>query len=133
MGMERLRTEALRVRENAYTPYSHFPVGAALLTAEGEIFTGCNVENASYGLTNCAERTAIFNAVSQGYTRFTTLLTVADTLNPCPPCGACRQVMVEFAPDLTVIMMTLNGKTEEMCLQDLLPGAFLSSSMGPAK
>ena len=86
---------AIKARENSYSPYSNFAVGAALLCKNGEIYTGANIENVSYGLTNCAERTAIFKAVSEGNRDFDTILVVADTERPVPPCGACRQVILE--------------------------------------
>lgn len=120
---------ARQARQMAYVPYSHFAVGAALLTASGRIFTGCNIENASYGLTNCAERTAIFKAVSEGETQFVTLAIVADTDGPVSPCGACRQVMNEFSPDLRVILSNLRGETTVTTAQALLPGAFRDSDM----
>ncbi|ACL70002.1 cytidine deaminase [Halothermothrix orenii] len=116
--------KAREAREKSYSPYSNFATGAAVLTKEGKIFTGCNIENASYGLTNCAERTAIFKAVSEGYTEFEALAVVADTTRPVPPCGACRQVIREFSPDMKVIMGNLSGNTVETTAKELLPGAF---------
>ena len=94
--IQRLINRAIVARETSYSPYSHFGVGAALLCEDGRIYEGCNIENASYGLTNCAERTAIFKAVSEGQTKFKALAVVADTEGPCAPCGACRQVISEF-------------------------------------
>ena len=94
--IQKLIDRAAVAREKAYSPYSHFGVGAALLCEGGAIYEGCNIENASYGLTNCAERTAIFKAVSEGHTKFKALAVVADTEGPCSPCGACRQVISEF-------------------------------------
>ena len=105
---QKLMDCAIKARENAYSPYSHFAVGAALLCEDGTLFEGCNIENASYGLTNCAERTAIFKAVSEGHTKFKALAVVADTEGPCAPCGACRQVMAEFKIPL-IIMGNLMG------------------------
>ncbi|MGM0471615.1 MAG: cytidine deaminase [Bacillota bacterium] len=108
---ERLVKQAIQVRQKAYAPYSNFAVGAAVLTAEGEIYTGCNVENMSYSLTNCAERTAVFKAVSEvGEVKLDAIAVVADTEKPCIPCGACRQVLAEFgSDDLVVIMANTEG------------------------
>ncbi|MBP2017326.1 cytidine deaminase [Symbiobacterium terraclitae] len=111
-------------REQAYVPYSHFPVGAALLAEDGRLYTGCNIENASFGLTNCAERTAIFKMVSDGRRRFTAIAVVGDTEGPCSPCGACRQVMSEFGPDARVILTNMKGDTVVTSVRELLPGAF---------
>lgn len=109
----------------AYIPYSKFPVGAALTTQDNQIFTGCNIENISFGLTNCAERTAIFKAVSQGHTKLKELVVYGETEEPISPCGACRQVMVEFfAPDSKVTLMAKDGKTVEMMVRELLPYSF---------
>ena len=124
MTDERLIEAARTARERAYVPYSRFPVGAALLTEDGTLYSGCNIENASYGLTNCAERTAIFKAVSDGHTRFTTIAVIADTADACSPCGACRQVMSEFGPDARVILTNLQGTTLVTTVRELLPGAF---------
>ena len=114
---------AIKARENAYSPYSHFAVGAALLCEDGTLFEGCNIENASYGLTNCAERTAIFKAVSEGHTKFKALAVVADTEGPCAPCGACRQVMAEFKIPL-IIMGNLMGNIKIVTIEELLPFSF---------
>jgi cytidine deaminase len=121
---EMLIEAAKRAREKAYVPYSTFPVGAALITEDGTLFTGCNIENASFGLTNCAERTAIFKAVSEGHRKFTAIAVVADTSEACSPCGACRQVMSEFGPDARVILTNLRGHTLVTTVRELLPGAF---------
>ena len=121
---EKLITKATAARENAYVPYSEFPVGAAVLTAQGEIYTGCNVENSSYGLCNCAERTAIFKSVSEGDKDIEAIAVVADTDGPCSPCGACRQVIMEFGPEIDVIMTNLNGDTIVKQANELLWGAF---------
>lgn len=116
---------ALLVAENAYVPYSQFRVGAALLTKEGKVFQGCNIENASFGLTNCAERTAIFKAVSEGHRDFTCLAVYGDTKDPISPCGACRQVMVEFfKSDSKVILIAEDKSTVEMTVGELLPYSF---------
>jgi cytidine deaminase len=114
---------ATKARESAYAPYSNFAVGAALVAADGRIFTGCNVENLSFGLTMCAERVAIGKALSEGVKDFAAIAIVANTAQPVSPCGACRQVMAEFAPALRVILSTLDGKTEEWTLDLLLPRA----------
>ena len=117
--------EAARaVRENAYAPFSEFRVGAALLSDDGEIITGSNVESASYGLTVCAERVAVWNAISQGKRKITKLAVVADTEDLTPPCGVCRQIIWEFGGDIPVIFSNLNGKTETVQMKDLLPRAF---------
>ncbi|MGT2907870.1 cytidine deaminase [Streptococcus dentiloxodontae] len=116
---------AVSASEQAYVPYSHFKVGAALLTQNGNIYNGCNVENASYGLTNCAERTAIFKAVSEGYRDFAALAVFGETQEPISPCGACRQVMVEFFnPDSKVILIAKDKSTVEMTVGELLPYSF---------
>lgn len=126
---EELIKKAKEARKKAYTPYSHFPVGAALLTKEGKVFTGANIENASFSLTNCAERTAIFKAVSEGYRQFKALAVVADSERPISPCGACRQVINEFAEDMPVIMTNLKGDVLELKSRELLPGAFNRKDM----
>ncbi|MCS1350475.1 cytidine deaminase [Mechercharimyces sp. CAU 1602] len=123
--MERLMAEAIKAREKAYVPYSQFAVGAALLTEEGEIIHGCNIENAAYGLCNCAERTALFKAVAEGKTVFRSIAIVADTNGPVSPCGACRQVMSELCPqDMTVILGNLQGERATTTVAQLLPGSF---------
>ena len=125
MNIEQLLAQSKTARENAYVPYSKFPVGAALLAEDGTVFHGCNVENASYGLTNCAERTAIFKAVSQGVKNFKAIAIVADTEGPCAPCGACRQVIAEFCDgDMPVYLTNLKGDVQETTVRELLPGAF---------
>ncbi|MDQ0231601.1 cytidine deaminase [Metabacillus malikii] len=125
MNNEHLITEAKAARELAYTPYSHFKVGAALLTKDGKVYKGCNIENASYGMTNCAERTAVFKAISEGETQFEAIAIIADTKGPVSPCGACRQVLSELCPqEMKVILTNLNGKIQETTVKDLLPGAF---------
>lgn len=124
MTDEQLVEVARKAREAAYVPYSRFPVGAALLTEDGTLYSGCNIENASFGLTTCGERTAIFKAVSDGHRRFATIAVIADTEGPCSPCGACRQVMSEFGPDARVILTNLHGNTLITSVRELLPGAF---------
>ncbi|HEY8561750.1 MAG TPA: cytidine deaminase [Pyrinomonadaceae bacterium] len=117
--------EAARaVRARAHAPFSGFKVGAALETESGDVVTGCNVENASYGLTMCAERVAIFKAISEGEKQFARLAVVADTEELTPPCGACRQIIWEFCGDIPVIMSNLNEKTETVKMSELLPRAF---------
>ncbi|GBC82372.1 Cytidine deaminase [bacterium HR10] len=115
---------ATAARALAYAPYSEFAVGAAVLTADGRVFTGCNIENASYGLTICAERVALFKAVSEGARAFHRLAIVADTEALVSPCGACRQVLWEFAPDLLIISANLKGRMRMRPLRDLLPEPF---------
>ncbi len=121
--------KAVEVRERAYAPYSRFKVGAALLSRDGRVFAGCNVENASYGLTVCAERVALFKAVSEG-TREFEAIAIACGKGPCAPCGACRQVLFEFAPDLTVIMTDSEGSEIKVAkLSELLPEGFGPGSL----
>ncbi|MFH1231253.1 MAG: cytidine deaminase [Planctomycetota bacterium] len=120
--MESLLLEARGTLKNAYAPYSHYRVGAAVLTTSGKIFCGCNIENASYGLTICAERVALFNAVANGYKKFKAIAVV--TPDGSYPCGACLQVMAEFAPDLTLIISDTKTKPIIIKLKDLLPKAF---------
>ena len=118
---------ARSAREQAYAPYSHFRVGAALLTRDGRRFGGCNVENASYGLCNCAERTALFNAIAAGCQPgdFAALAVIADTEDPVSPCGACRQVMSELCNGaMPVLMANLSGDTQQTTVAALLPGWF---------
>lgn len=113
---------ATAAREKAYAPYSHFAVGAALLAGDGTIYTGCNVENAAYGLTMCAERNALFHAVAQGARSFSALAVVTE--NGVTPCGSCRQGLVEFNPDMTVIVADIAGREHLYHLSQLLPAAF---------
>ncbi|WP_172254814.1 cytidine deaminase [Saccharibacillus deserti] len=130
---DRLIEAAIEARSSAYVPYSHFEVGAALL-AGGTIYSGCNIENASFGLTNCAERTAIFKAASEGIRRIEAIAVVADTEGPVSPCGACRQVIAEFADENTRIYLTnLHGSTEEWTMDRLLPGYFQAKDMDKTK
>jgi cytidine deaminase len=124
---EHLVDEARKARERAYAPYSGFLVGAALETNDGTIFHGCNVENASYGLCNCAESTAFFSAVAAGYRpgQFKRLAVIGETDGPIAPCGACRQVMIELgSPRLEVVLSNLDGNVEVTSAAALLPGAF---------
>jgi len=115
---------ARRARRHAQAAYSGFKVGAALETADGTIVTGCNVENATYGLTVCAERVAMFKALSEGHRRFKRVAVVADTADPTPPCGACRQILWEFGGDLEVVLANLRRETGRLALKDLLPLPF---------
>jgi cytidine deaminase len=125
MDEKLLMEEALKARGFAYVPYSKFQVGAALLAKDGKVFHGCNIENASYGMTNCAERTALFKAYSEGVTQFDSLVVVADTDGPVSPCGACRQVISELCdPEMEVILTNLKGDVRKTLVKELLPGAF---------
>lgn len=127
--VQKLVEEAAEARQKAYVPYSHFQVGAALLDANGHIHHGCNIENAAYGPTNCAERTAVFRAVADGHAprSFKAIAVIADTEDPVSPCGICRQVMSELCgPDMPVYLANLKGDIRETNLAELLPGAFTS-------
>ena len=123
MMKQELLNAALSARERAYAPYSKFLVGAAVLAKSGKIYTGCNIENASYGLTVCAERNALFSAVGAGEREFTALCVVGDTEAPISPCGACRQVMAEFKVPC-IILANLKGDVKEYTLEELLPCRF---------
>ena len=118
---------AKQARENAHAPFSNFRVGAALRAKSGRVFTGCNVENATYGLTMCAERVAIFKALSEGERGFDAIAVVADTESLTPPCGACRQLIWEFCGDVPVVLSNLGGKSEVHQMAALLPRPFDSS------
>lgn len=118
---------ALNARENAHAPFSKFKVGAAIEDASGRIHTGCNVENATYGLTCCAERVAIFKAISEGTRNFIRVAVVADTDTLTPPCGACRQILWEFCGDVELVLANLHGKSETLRLGTLFPRAFDAS------
>ena len=122
--VDQLVAAARKARDNAVADFSHFKVGAALETDAGEIITGCNIENASYGLTICAERVAIFKALSDGKRAFTRIAVVADTPSPTPPCGACRQIIWEFCGDIEVIIANLAEIKLTMRMKDLLPLPF---------
>lgn len=122
-----LAETALAARENAHAPYSHFRVGAALEDAAGRVHTGCNVENATYGLTLCAERVAVFKAISEGARAFRRIAVAADTDTLTPPCGACRQILWEFCGDIEILLLNPSGKSETVQLKDLFPRAFDAS------
>ena len=125
--MTKLVDAALAARQNAHAPFSNFKVGAALEDETGRIFTGCNVENATYGLTMCAERVAVFKAVSEGAREFRRIAVAADTDLLTPPCGACRQILWEFCGDIELTLVNLEGKTETLRLKDLFPRPFDAS------
>lgn len=126
--LQKLIQAAIETRKQSYSPYSNFAVGAAVLSNDGYIYGGCNIENASYGLTNCAERTAIFNAVSNGKRNISAIAVVADTDRPCSPCGACRQVIGEFKIPC-IIMANLKGEYKKVTLEELLPFSFSNTDL----
>lgn len=122
--------EAKKAREMAYVPYSKFKVGAALLTKDGKVYRGCNIENVAYSMCNCAERTALFKAYSEGDKEYKALVVVADTDRPVSPCGACRQVISELCPkEMKVILTNLKNDIQELTVEELLPGAFSSEDL----
>ena len=125
--MDHLLQAALRAREHAHAPFSEFRVGAALEEEGGRIHTGCNIENATYGLTLCAERVAVFKAISEGARRFRRVAVAADTAVLTPPCGACRQILWEFCGDIDVALVNLQGATEILHMRDLFPRPFDAS------
>lgn len=130
MDEKELIKEAAKARNFAYVPYSNFKVGAAVLAKDGQVFHGCNIENAAYSVTNCAERTALFKAYSEGITQLKTLVVVADTDRPVPPCGACRQVISELCDaDMEVILTNLKGDIQRTTAAELLPGAFSAKDL----
>jgi len=130
VNIDQLIEEAKKAREKAYVPYSKFGVGAAILTTDGKVYQGCNIENAAFSMCNCAERTALFKAYSEGDRNFQLLAVVADTERPCSPCGACRQVMAELCPqDMKVVLTNLKGDIFETTVADLLPGAFMPEDL----
>jgi cytidine deaminase len=130
-GFDELVSAARRARDQACAPYSNFRVGAAIQSADGRVFSGCNVESASYGLTMCAERVALFKALSEGARTFTAIAVVADTVQPTPPCGACRQVLWEYCGDVPVALANLDRVTAEHRLPALLPLAFDGRLLSP--
>jgi len=125
--MDPLIEAALGARQNAHAPFSKFKVGAALEDSAGRIHTGCNVENATYGLTLCAERVAVFKAISEGVRQFRRVVVAADTDTLTPPCGACRQILWEFCGDVELVLVNPHGKTETLRLKDLFPRPFDAS------
>nr|WP_042145596.1 cytidine deaminase [Paucisalibacillus sp. EB02] len=130
MVNQELINNAIEIRERAYVPYSKFKVGAALLTKSGKVYTGCNIENAAYPVSLCAERVAIFKAISEGETEFVELAVVADTERPVPPCGSCRQVMSEFfESEMNIHLTNLNNNTITVKMDELLPFSFQKSDM----
>jgi cytidine deaminase len=122
--MDRLLEAALESRKYAYAPYSNFLVGAALEDETGRVYTGCNIENATYGLTMCAERVALYKALSEGVRKFRRIAVAAATDQLTPPCGSCRQLLWEFGGDIEVVLVNPAGKTETHCMKDLFPRAF---------
>jgi cytidine deaminase len=116
--------DAIAARENAHAPFSNFKVGAALEDENGRVFTGCNIENATFGLTLCAERVAVFKALSEGARQFRRIVVVADTTKLTPPCGACRQILWEFCGDIEILLANLRGDVESLQLASLFPRAF---------
>ena len=124
MTKQELCQKAIEMLDMAYVPYSHFPVGAALACSDGTVFTGCNVENAAYGSTICAERTAIVKAVSEGHRDFVRIAIAGKSRDFCVPCGSCRQVMMEFAPEMEVICLNGAGESKTFSLRELLPYGF---------
>ena len=124
MNEQQLKELAISMLDRSYSPYSHFPVGAALECEDGYVATGCNIENASYGLAICAERTAAVKAVSEGHTKFKRIVIAGRSDDYCYPCGACRQVLVEFAPDMEVLVGRGDDKYVSFKLRELLPGIF---------
>lgn len=129
-----LMNESKAAREKAYVPYSKFPVGAALLGEDGTVYHGCNIENSAYSMTNCAERTAFFKAISNGVKTFKALAVVGDTDGPISPCGACRQVIAEFCEgSMPVYLTNLKGDVLETTVAELLPGAFSKEDLAYAR
>lgn len=124
MTREALVALAREAMDHAYVPYSNFRVGAALLTRDGKVYQGCNIENAAYGLTICAERTAIFKAISEGHRDFKRIVIAGKSEDYCVPCGSCRQVMQEFAPQMEVICLNGKGEAKHFALKELLPYGF---------
>ncbi|MBQ3548546.1 MAG: cytidine deaminase [Oscillospiraceae bacterium] len=124
MTKQELCQKAVEMQKFSYVPYSNFPVGAALECSDGTVFTGCNVENAAYGSTICAERTAIVKAVSEGHRDFVRIAIAGNSEDFCVPCGSCRQVMMEFAPGMEVICLNAAGESRSFALRELLPYGF---------
>lgn len=127
---KQLRDRAASAMERAYAPYSNFRVGAALLASDGSVVEGCNVENASFPAGSCAERVAVGTAIARGLRDFVALAVVTEATEPTPPCGVCRQVLMEFAPELPVLSATLSGAEARWSVSELLPHAFTPTSLG---
>jgi cytidine deaminase len=132
-SLQELLKTATEARLRSIAPFSNFLVGAAVKTADGKVYIGCNVESASYGLTVCAERVAIWKALSEGERKFTELAIVADTETLTPPCGTCRQIIWEFAKDATIVLGNLDGETQVVSIRELLPRAFDARFLSAAK
>jgi cytidine deaminase len=130
MSSDPLIAAAADARTRAFAPFSRFQVGAALEAEDGTVVVGCNVESASYGLTVCAERVAVFAGVARGFRCFRRVAVVTDAPTPTPPCGACRQILWEFAPDAEVVMANLAGEVRKSTIRELLPGAFDARQLG---
>ena len=131
MDFKELIIEAIKAKETAYAPYSNFKVGSAILTSDGKVYTGCNIENASFGATNCAERTAIFKAVSEGHKSIEAIAVVGDLNNYTFPCGICRQVINEFAAeDIKIIVAKNENEYLVKTMEEILPGAFSKGDLG---
>lgn len=131
MNIKKLTVAAHKAKKHSYSPYSKFRVGAALLTRSGKIITGCNIENSSFSLTICAERTALFKAVSEGYNRFSAIAIASDSNDPIPPCGACRQVIMDLAGNIDVILSDSNGNIKQLKMIDFLPMPFTDRMLKP--
>jgi cytidine deaminase len=127
--IELAKEKALKARQNAHAPYSNFLVGAVLIDEQNNLWEGCNVEASSYGLTICAERSALVGAVSRGVKSFKAVIVCTDTETPTSPCGACRQMLIDFAPEALVVMMNVKGDETRMLLKELLPAAFTDSQL----
>src|SRR5699024_9875668 len=131
MNKQNLLKEAKNIKNNAYVPYSKFPVGAAVLTRSGKVYTGCNIENAAYPVSCCAERMAIFKAIADGAHDFSEMAVVADTERPVPPCGSCRQVMSEFFDsNMSIHLADIHSETKTVTMEELLPFSFQAEDMG---
>ena len=133
MNYKSLVAHALDARKHSYSPYSHFRVGAAVLTKTGIVFTGCNVESSSYSLTMCAERTALFKAVSEGHKKFKAIAIASDENGFTPPCGACRQVIIDLAGNIDVVLTKKNGESKVVTMKELLPHAFTKKNLDRLK
>ncbi|HLR01473.1 MAG TPA: cytidine deaminase [Virgibacillus sp.] len=134
MNKENLIEEAIKARERAYVPYSRFPVGAAVVTTDGNVYTGCNIENAAFPVSCCAERVALFSAIANGEKTFKAMAVVADSDRPVPPCGSCRQVMSEFfGNDTTIYLSNLKNQIETLNVESLLPFSFQPEDLHSAK